>query len=64
MPKIMTKVRTKEGIGRVTASNIIDLSVRVEFQDNMVRNYDVDELLEIFDYDLEPNGKDNEEYAE
>ncbi|MFP4286509.1 MAG: stage 0 sporulation family protein [Candidatus Izemoplasmataceae bacterium] len=64
MPKIMSKVKTKEGIGRVIASNIIDLSVKVELQDSMIRNYDVEDLLEIFEYDLEPNGKDHEAYTE
>jgi cell fate regulator YaaT (PSP1 superfamily) len=64
MPKMMSKVKTVEGIGKVIASNIIDLSVKVLFEDSVIRHYKVDQLLKIFEYDIPSNGDNDNEVVE
>ena len=64
MPKMMSKVKTPDGIGKVIASNIIDLSVKVLFEDSMIKHYNVDHLLKIYEYDIPTNGDNDYEVVE
>ena len=52
LPKIHSFVKTNEGRGKVIAVNIIDKSVRVQTQEDGIKSYGVEELLEIETYDI------------
>ena len=58
IPKLYSKVKTEEGICKVIAINIIDQSVKVLCKEDSIRHYQVDELIEIYEFDS--NGKSNE----
>lgn len=58
MPKLFSRVLTKEGKGKVIASNIIDLSIKVELENGKIDNFNVEELVKIYEYDL--NGEEND----
>ena len=52
LPKIHSFVKTIDGRGKVVAVNIIDKSVRVQTQEDGIKPYTLEELLEIETYDL------------
>lgn len=52
LPKIHSFVKTEEGRGKVVAVNIINKSVRVLTQSDGVKSFELDELLEIEEYDI------------
>ncbi len=51
LPKNHSFVTTKDGRGKVVSVNIIDKSVRVQTAEDGIKAYDVEELLEIEEYD-------------
>ena len=61
MPKLFSEVQTKEGKGKVIASNIINLSVKVEHKDGKIGNYNLDDLVKINEYDLPGEENDSSE---
>ncbi len=50
MPKIMSRVKTAEGPGKVLSSNILERTVKVDLSET-VKHFNVDDLLEIKEYD-------------
>ncbi len=65
MPKMNSQVKTPEGMCKVIAANIIDLRVKVVCKEGAVRHYDVDELLEIYEYEkVDPNQDTNDNHDE
>ncbi len=58
MPKLYSRVQTKEGKGKVIASNIIDLSIKVELENGKIDNFNVEDLVKIYEYDL--SGEEND----
>ncbi|MCK5761981.1 MAG: stage 0 sporulation family protein [Candidatus Izimaplasma sp.] len=52
LPKNHSFVKTEHGRGKVIAVNIIDKSVRVQTQQDGIKSYHVDELLEIEQLDI------------
>ncbi len=61
MPKINSQVKTDEGMCKVIASNIIDLRVKVVCKEGTIRHYDVEELLEIYEYEKGDPNHDNDQ---
>jgi len=51
MPKMHSRVETKDGKGKVIAKNILERSVKVELESGGQHHYVVDELLRIDEYD-------------
>ncbi len=51
IPKIHSKVKTEEGICKVISTNIIDQSVKVVCKEDVIKHYDVEDLIEIYEYD-------------
>ncbi len=51
LPKPNTRVKTKDGRGKVLTVNVIDRFVKVALDNDTIRHYKVDDLLEIDEYD-------------
>jgi len=51
LPKNRSFVKTEQGRGRVVSVNIINKSVRVQTPEDGIKSYNVEELLEIEEYD-------------
>ncbi len=50
LPKQYSKVKTTEGIGRVTNVNILERTVKVQLEET-IKDFNVEDLLEIYEYD-------------
>ena len=50
MPKLMSRVKTNDGSGKVISINLLERTVKVELSET-VKYYHVDELVEIEEYD-------------
>jgi cell fate regulator YaaT (PSP1 superfamily) len=51
LPKMMSKVETTEGMGTVISVNVLEKRVKVRLPENVVSEFDVDELVSIKEYD-------------
>lgn len=51
-PKVGTYVKTVDGRGRVISANIINQSVRIQTPEEGIRSYQIDDLVDIEEYDL------------
>ena len=61
LPKNHTFVKTEHGRGKVVSVNIIDKSVRVQTQEEGIKSFSVDELLEIEEFDVKKKAVVTEE---
>jgi len=51
LPKMMSQVETPDGKGTVISVNVLEMRVKVRLAENTIQEFDVNELIDIEEYD-------------